>query len=146
MIWLTYFAKWIHLCLVLLLLGAVSASYSFTLRVVKSTDAHWRQQLIRLAGWSDAVSWLSIIVVAVTGTILVYPRGYTFQTPWINAAYVFLALSAICFYVIGSLKDKLIKSDSVSALTRWVYHVLNILIMVVLAVIAYEAVAKSTFL
>ncbi|MDF1796833.1 MAG: DUF2269 family protein [Coxiellaceae bacterium] len=146
MVWLTYFAKWLHLCLVLLLLGGLFASYGFTLAAMRSSRTGLRQQVVSLSCWGSRAVWVAMAVLAITGTLLVHPRGYTFQTPWINAAYLFLALAAFCLYVIHFLKQQLLNQRSASIYTLVFYHVLNMVLFITLIVIAYEAVSKQTFL
>lgn len=140
-----YIAKWLHLCLVLLLLGGLVASYSLTCvlsRGVSAAAIAVVQPLLKSLQW---ITWLAVIVLAATGSALVYPKGYTWSTPWIEAAYLFLALAVVGLWAVFRLKRAVLSASSRP--WQWLsYHALNAVLLVILVVIAYEAVSKTTFL
>ena len=73
-----------------------------------------------------------------TGTVLVYPKHFTFYTPWIKAAYL-LSL----FFMIGMIFFLWMEKRSISRLLM--FAIVSISIIILLLII-HDAVTKSTFL
>ncbi|MDF1655580.1 MAG: DUF2269 family protein [Coxiellaceae bacterium] len=146
--WLAYTTKWIHLIFVALLIGAMCSGYWFGLSAINQPESPWRQQLWRVSCWGDRAAFIMFALLALTGTILVLPKGYTFQTPWINAAYLFLTLAVVLFITLVKIKARLYQSLSDEGLggSKFFYHAIYAVILIVLTVIAFEAVSKQTFM
>lgn len=79
------------------------------------------------------------LLALLTGTLLVYPKHFTFHTPWIQAAYLFVAL--FCLAIIGLIYLKK-KQTSVS----WVINLGYFVLVIVLMLVVHDAVTKITFL
>jgi hypothetical protein len=73
-----------------------------------------------------------------TGTFLVYPKHFTFHTPWIKAAYV-LSFLFIMGMIFISWLDKKNKSKKL-------IYFFSIFSMIILFFIIHDAVNKNTFL
>ncbi|MDF1759220.1 MAG: DUF2269 family protein [Coxiellaceae bacterium] len=146
--WLAYAAKWIHLILVTLLIGSMCSGYWFGLSAINQPVSLWRQQLWRVSCWGDRAALIMFILLALTGTLLVHPKGYTFQTPWIDAAYIFLSCAVVLFVVLTKIKARLYQSLNGDGCKgrKFFYHAIYAVILIVLTVIAFEAVSKQTFL
>ncbi len=77
-------------------------------------------------------------LAALTGTLLVYPKHFTFHTPWIVAAYLLVGVFCLLVSVLLIIKNK--QRDH--WLWWWIYTMLPILLIAVV----HDAVTKSTFL
>lgn len=74
----------------------------------------------------------------ITGTLLVHPKHFTFHTPWILAAYLFLfVFCAIIAYILTFQK---------SFSGKWRWRAVYLILMGILIVIVHDAVSKSSFL
>ncbi len=78
------------------------------------------------------------LFAALTGTLLVYPKHFTFHTPWVIAAYLLVIVFCLLISVLLILKNK----QRQHWLWWWIYTVLPILLIVMV----HDAVTKSTFL
>lgn len=86
----------------------------------------------------DVLGLGAAILLYLTGASLVAPKGFTFATPWISAAFMFLAILAIQF---GATIYA--KSFGFNKLNRLIN--LNYIIMIVIAIaIIHDAVSKHT--
>lgn len=146
MLELAYIAKWLHLCLVMVLIGGLIGNAALLIVIGRCDEVIERQALMRLSRLLDWAQLVSIVLLAVTGTVLVYPRGYTFATPWIDAAYVFLALAAFGVGLSIYLKRRICMLGLVQKSLVFAYGLVVLLVLVTLIIIAYEAVIKQTFL
>lgn len=106
---MVYFLKFSHLLFALGILSGMM--YSF------------------LTGRTNSILLLFCLLAAVTGTFLVYPKHYTFHTPWIQAAY---ALTLLVSLGIGVMLAK--KKSS-----RLIFFIL----IVALILITHDAVTKT---
>lgn len=82
--------------------------------------------------------YLSVLAV-LTGTLLVYPKQFTFHTPWIQAAYFFALLLWVGLAFISYFKRK---NDVSVRVLRLIYASL----LVILIIVTHDAVTKTTFL
>ena len=123
--------KFIHLVCVLGLLGSVA--YCFTLIGSKKfTRNHPRL--------FKTILYLSLTLL-ITGTILVYPKHFSFHTPWIKAAYIFLL--TFCLGIIF-VNQHVVKNGAISksTLIKCTYAMLTIILLCIM----HDAITKSTFL
>ncbi len=74
--------KYIHILLVLTLSGLLLSNVCYQLK------AH-----------VDFSTLFVIMSLLLTGGLLVSPKGYTFTTPWINAAFIFSTMLALQSYL-----------------------------------------------
>ncbi len=77
--------------------------------------------------------WLLVLTIA-TGTLLVYPKHYTFHTPWIQAAYVLAVLFGAGVWMLKKFPQN-----------RWVSHTGYVFLMILLIGIIHDAVTKTAF-
>ena len=124
--------KFIHILLTLGLFGLTAYCLTFI------SSSHFTQTK------NDSLTYLNKIILifaffaAMTGTLLVYPKHFTFHTPWILAAYVlvFVYSLGVCALILFRKQRKY----------RWLWYcVYGILILILVAVI-HDAVTKNTFL
>lgn len=82
---------------------------------------------------------LSFTVFAIlTGTFLIYPKNFTFHTPWIQAAYLLTTIIACVMlwfiYFKNHLKD------------RWLGRIVYFVLILILIFVVHDAVTKTTFI
>jgi cell division protein FtsW (lipid II flippase) len=86
-----------------------------------------------------ALMWLMTFTI-LTGTLLIYPKHFTFHTPWIQAAYTLV----LVFSMIVGLLIVLAKKNSQQK--RWLWLLAYMLLAVILIGIIRDAVTKTTLL
>lgn len=120
--------KFIHLLFALTLFGMVLFNFAYSLRSTSQTA------IIK----SEYLSLFAIIAMFITGGLLVFPKGYTFATPWINVAFSFLTLVALQIGLAIYIKYK--KYNSLRKLLNINYATM----IVILVCIIHDAVCKHT--
>lgn len=127
--------KFIHLLLTLSLLGS-SLFCLILISFRKSAPAHPPQNDM-INRVNRTMLWL-LAFSLITGTLLVYPKHFTFHTPWIQAAYLLV-------FLVGLLVSGLIflrKKNQWAWVSRGIYLILIVLLIGVI----HDAVSKTTFL
>jgi len=119
--------KFIHLLLTLSLLG--STFFCLILIYFQQNDLIKRLNRIML--------WLLVFAV-LTGTLLVYPKHYTFHTNWIQAAYILVFLFGTLLSLLAVFRKK--------RPWRWLSGISYFFLIILLIVIIHDAVTKTTFL
>lgn len=131
---LIYFIKFIHILCVLGLLG--TAIYNALLLSPKKIVMN------NSAGYPAYFLNKSMLILALlsmlTGTLLVYPKHFTFHTHWVQAAYLLLLFFG--FGVVG-LNWLHKKQKSV-----WTKSLVCLILIALLFFIIHDAVTKNTFL
>src|SRR5437762_1129139 len=87
--------KWLHLLLTLSLLG----STCFCLVLVS------RKQFDNIHKLNRLMLWL-LLFALLTGTLLVYPKHFTFHTPWIQSAFILVFLFGTLLSLLMPLQKK----------------------------------------
>lgn len=127
--------KFIHLLCVLGLLSCVLFCMRLIGSGISDTTLH---NLNRL---NTFILQLSLVAM-LSGTLLVYPKHFTFHTPWIQAAYLFLILFCCGIFLLKiSLKKIKITRGKQYGCTAIYFLLFTILIF-----ITHDAVTKTTFL
>jgi cytochrome bd-type quinol oxidase subunit 2 len=80
------------------------------------------------------------IAALLTGTLLVYPKHFTFHTPWIQAAYLLVFLYATIIILLNKFRDSSIYQYRIPILGTY-FSLIILLILVI-----HDAVTKITFL
>ena len=126
--------KFIHLLLTLGLLG--SAVCCLLLAGLQKFSAYSIQTNL-LTTLNRTMLWL-LVFAAVTGTLLVYPKHFTFHTPWIQAAYLLVFLCGTLISLLLALREK----------RQWASFspVSYLCLLVLLIMVVHDAVSKTTFL
>lgn len=119
------FIKFIHVLCALSLLGLTGYC------VTRIGDSYDNKKLNHL---NKNLLIISVIAL-LTGTLLVYPKHFTFHTLWIQTAY--LLLITYCL-IIMIFKEKITKP--------WTGRSLYTLLMIILILITHDAVTKNTVL
>lgn len=114
-----YLLKFIHLLCTLSLLGLIIYIVLFAPNRMK--------QLSRL------MLYLSLLAL-MTGTLLIYPKHFSFHTPWIQAAYLLIVVFATGIIFLRRIEKKFLQRTGLIALS------------VILLLIVHDAVTKTTFL
>ena len=78
------------------------------------------------------------IFALVTGTFLVYPKHFTFATPWIQAAYALVLV--IVFSILGLMLF------GAKLKNRWIWRGIYFAMIVMLILVIHDAVTKTTLL
>lgn len=120
--------KCIHLLLTLSLLG----STFFCLILISLKN---RSEIITRL--NRIILWL-LILTLLTGTLLIYPKHFTFHTPWIKAAYLLVFLSGTLLSLLIILRKKRV--------SNWYMGIGYFLLILMLIGIIHDAVTKTTFL
>ncbi len=121
------FIKFIHLVCALSSVGLVAFGWQIT-QTRHEKDKTTTNPITILGG--------AILLAAITGCLLVYPKGYTFHTAWIRAALLLVGVALIIFINIYYLHHKKI----FSLLQKVFYSFL----LIVLVMIIHDAVQKTT--
>jgi hypothetical protein len=119
------------------LLGSIV--YCITLVTQKKfvLDTGNHQQKIHIM--NRYIQWLALLAI-LTGTLLVYPRHFTFHTPWIQTAYALVILFAGSVGLLAWLAKKhYVKS-------RWVWLVMYLFLGSILVIAVHDAVTKTSFI
>jgi hypothetical protein len=132
---LIHLLKFIHLICVLSLLGATA--YCLLLIVSKkfslANNTYLHDKITRV---NKALLRFGLLAM-LTGTLMVYPKHFTFHTPWIQAAYLLVTLFALGIFTLLKLKDKQ---------WRGVRLVVYVALIAMLLALVHDAVTKTTFL
>ncbi len=131
--------KAFHLIIVLLLIGNVSALLLLSFK----HDSSWhvfRPRLLR------SVLWLFLLTM-ISGTLLVYPRHYTFHTHWIIAAYLLVIFcGALLHYLYRLYHRKAHINNMTMTLSQlWLQRTILLTSCFCLLVVIHDAVVKHTF-
>lgn len=139
---LVYIEKGVHLVVAMMYFALLAASYMafarFTRASGQAATHHLKFSLSLdyglLALWCIAVS---------TGTLLVFSKGYTFNTPWIMAAYFVLVVLVLALLFTCSLKRRYLLTQNVArGLFAW--HACYVVQLLLLLVVMHDAVYKMT--
>jgi uncharacterized membrane protein SirB2 len=121
--------KFIHIICALSLIGGTMLCFAY----VSKHKAEVTPSTHRIIAY---ISTLALL----TGTLLIYPKHFTFYTPWIQAAYVLITCYAIVIAMLKRYKDyPFLKNHKIILL-------IYLLLLVVLMLITHDAVTKKTFL
>lgn len=135
---MTELIKAIHLIIVMLLIGGMVGVTAFNIK----TPQGWhkiRHTLLR------ALLWL-LLLTAITGTLLVQPRHFTFHTHWIIAAYILVILCGGLLQYPYRQQRKLTQGGLACSLRGiWLERILLLLSTLGLIIIIHDAVTKQTF-
>lgn len=118
--------KFIHLIATLGLLGLAISCVALV--GSKRFDLITRYNKIMLALTCFAI---------LTGTLLIYPKGFTYHTPWIQAAYIFSTIFCLGLLLLIYLHKYQ---------QRWLWCLSYLLLIIILIGIVHDAVLKTTFL
>jgi hypothetical protein len=121
--------KFIHVICALSLLGTTLYCFAFIGKHKRPVSVFTNKVILYIS-----------LLALLTGTMLVYPKHFTFHTPWIQAAYILI----ICYAGIIGLyhhyrNSFLFKYNPFLFLTYFILFILLILVV-------HDAVTKSTFL
>ena len=132
---LTPLLKFFHLICVLSLLGSTAyclfliGSRKFSL----ANNTHLHEKIIRLNKILLGFGLLAML----TGTLLIYPKNFTFHTPWIQAAYLLVSLFGLGILMLFKLRKKQ---------WRGVKLLICMAMITVLFALIHDAVTKTTFI
>ncbi len=126
---MSYFFKFLH---VLFAVGLLStAIFCFILFLFRKYAEH-QALILRL----NKMMLILAVLALITGTFLVHPQ-FTFHTPWIQAAYIFVTLFSLIVLGLIFFRKKIVASG----LSVFIYF----LLIIILIVIVHDAVTKSIF-
>ena len=134
----TDWIKFTHLVVALCVLGLTLYALYLTIK----GNEKWLSRK-----WDSWILGL-LVVGAITGTFLVYPKHFTYHTPWIQGAYLLFAIAilGLLFNIISKTLIK--KNNPAGASTKMkVVHITNYcILLLLLIVIIHDAVTKQTVL
>lgn len=119
--------KFLHLLFALTLFGLVLFNFSTQLSSRKMS----------LSYKTDYFSLVVVLLLFITASFLVVPKGYTFATPWINTAFTLLTVITIQLFLSVYFKKKK------SMLKKFLLANYGIMI-IILIMIVHDAVTKHT--
>jgi uncharacterized membrane protein len=144
----THALKLLHLLNGTLLLGTLISSYLVVLYAGRQQSACLFTSLIRSTFIFDIVVLLTLLAQLLTGSLLVHPRHYDFNTPWITAAYILLtvvvSLWILTIFTRINHYRRVAHNNFVSTPKR--LHIYYALILIAVILIIHDAVTKYTFL
>ena len=129
---LTSFIKFIHL---LAALGLLGLTISCWILVGAKNFSDLQNDIF--SRFNKIILSLGALAM-VTGTLLVYPKHFTFHTPWIQAAYLLLLI--FCGMIFSLLLYKTKRKNS------WIWRCIYFVAIIILIGIVRDAVMKTTFL
>lgn len=145
MILLTDFIKALHVTAGISLI----AFLVFGLVVISQRQAvliQHQQTLASIMPKIDRFGLLALGTAVLAGTLLVPMRHYSYQTPWIEAAYILLVVCGLLLRVCLFLKQKIIASADNPTGLKFLFVSLSIITMILLFFVIHDAVFKATFL
>jgi len=128
--------KCIHLLFGTALLGIFMFNYLILLRQNNSI-------LLKISLKIDYCLLGTIVVMFITGTLLVPEYQWTYHTPWIEAAYGLLSVITLLIFNNIIFKRKKIKNPVQSL--NFLFHLSQLIGMVILILISKDAVTKHTW-
>jgi uncharacterized membrane protein YozB (DUF420 family) len=132
---IVHIVKFIHLLATLGLLG--TTAYCFILQVSSRRSAAAKDRCLTLLPRLNKSLLHLALVALLTGTLLVYPKHFTFQTAWIQAAYLLVG----CFCIVALWLTYFKNKKNTFFLSLIYFSLLSILVAVI-----HDAVTKTTFL
>lgn len=136
---LIYILKFFHILCVLGLLGFIM--HPIISITTKNSTGITRHTPLKINSLHKYILWLSLLVM-LTGTFLVYPKHFTFHTPWVQAAYLLLILFCLGILL---LQNQTKNTPHISEDKRFVLLCSYIFLLIVLTCITHDAVTKTTF-
>ncbi|HSW68838.1 MAG TPA: hypothetical protein VLI69_01600 [Gammaproteobacteria bacterium] len=128
------FLKCIHLILTLGLLGSTFVCL-ILVSFRKSAFLNLQDDTITLL--NQIMLWLLVFAI-LTGTLLIYPKHFTFHTPWVQAAYLFVFLSGMLLSILIVFRKK--------RRWRWIWGMSYGLLIIMLVCVVHDAITKTSFL
>jgi hypothetical protein len=122
-----YIIKFVHVLFALSLLG-------LTVYCLSLTNAKYQTRLLFFNKNLLMISFFALI----TGSLLVYPKHFTFHTPWIQAAYLLIIIYGIMIGLFIAFSKKITRV--------WIWRCLYLSLIAILVIIIHDAVTKHTFL
>lgn len=120
--------KFLHLLFALSLFGSVFYFFGMTKKIAEPS----LEKNVALNRLKKTFIVLASCA-AITGTLLIYPKHYTFHTHWIQAAYG-LIISGVMLIIIAQ-----------KFRSRMIWFSFCCVLLVILLTIAHDAVTKQTF-
>lgn len=124
-----YLIKFIHIISALSLLGITMYCLVFIIKT----------KTIPLPLIHKRLLYISLLAM-LTGTLLIYPKHFSFATPWIQAAYILV----ICYASFVALFNRY--RDTFLFKYQGIISISYVLLIVLLIIVIHDAVTKSTFL
>lgn len=130
--------KFFHLLIGVSFFGGVIASYYYSVIAYNSNQLLKDFSLKNIVKIEVFIFIPAIALMFLTGSLLVYLKKIPLSTPWIIVAYIALFLILIGTIINSFLKKHRMKTGYL--------HILNIILICLLAIIVHDAVMKHTFL
>ncbi len=132
------FVKAFHLILVMLLMGGMTGLILLNLK--KPQTYHiLRYRMV------SGLLWL-LLLTAITGTFLVYPRHFNFHTHWIIAAYLLVTVCGALFLYLYRQQRGFAQGDLSYSLSSLCLERISLFLSTfVFLVLIHDAVLKQTF-
>ena len=142
--------KFLHLFLGTLFLGGLLFSSIFLSYFIAVKNQVKLLSLLKFSFILDGFFAIIIINQFVTGSLMVHKTHYTFETPWIDAAYIFLSLTAVllgCTFLIKLNHYRAILINQAIAFKfKKTFFCLSFLIIAIIIFIIRDAILKTTLL
>ncbi len=131
--------KFIHVIAAIAFFGITFVTYCavlFSSKKYQGVAIAWQQRF-------DSLILLLFFLLLATGSLLVYPKGFNYHTPWIVAAYLLLGLSFILFLGLMWCRQKIVNKKNI--FYSFVYHINHLILVIALFLIIHDAVTKQTY-
>jgi hypothetical protein len=129
--------KFLHMLFTLGLITAVVYCLALlSSRKFAFTHGLQHQKISRL---NRMMLWL-LLLAMLTGTLLVYPKHFTFHTPWIQAAYIYAVLASVSLLLLKKSHQRL------PSRRRLLWLLAYLILLGLLVIVVRDAVTKTSFL
>ncbi len=78
----------------------------------------------------------------ITGAFLVYPKGFTFHTPWIRAAFELLTMSIVLLGIQNLWRRK----KTPTTVSQRIFRLNYVVIIILMVLLTHDAITKHTWL
>ena len=140
----TYVDNFFHLFMAVNIGGMFIYSYALSCAAGRAPSANIGQRNLVFSFKIDLSLLVLLAFAFVSGAWLVVAKGYTFTTPWIESAIIFLALIWLLTLLLLLRKRRAFRNEAI--LAWYELHITYGLIFLLYACVVHDAVIKTTFL
>lgn len=141
--------KFIHLFMATSLVGLFSFRYLWLTMAMRNHERMLTLSVLRASFYFDVAFCGLILMLFFTGSLLTPLFHYTYQTPWIHAAFQLLTLVFIIDAILLFLNWRSyyrIKSERlIDVPSKIIFHLLSIITIALLLIIIHDAVTKTAY-
>ncbi len=131
--------KTLHLLIATLILGTQVINYC----LIPLSQKHGNGDMtVKIAIIIDTIIVALLLAMFISGTVIVPLYHWNYHTPWIKAAYIFLTITTALWIANIFLKKSFLNKKP----QYFLFHVINISLIILLIVIMNDAITKNTWI